>query len=152
MQIGLHAGVYYGKLFGARFSAGVSAFQAKLKGDSTMVADTDGVFRLQQGSVFTQQQQLTFGLDLSQRIWGNESTNIYALEGVRGVYRLGESPVSGSSTKFNPMASARLSVAIYRRTRYGFVFFEPSVEYQLKDIGSLPKGMSCFGLSVGWCF
>ncbi len=97
-------------------------------------------------------QQLTFGIDLSQRIWGNETTTIYLFEGVRGAYRIGESPKPAATTKLFPLALARLSVAIFRKTKYGQFIVEPNIEFHNKDKGNLPDGMTCIGLAVGWCF
>ena len=145
-------GANYGKVFGARLATSISAFQGKFDGDSTMVADTDGISHLEQSATKYRMQQLTFGIDLSQRIWGLESTTIYLLEGIRGSYLIGESPGSGSSRKITPFASARLSVAIYRRIRYGLLFVEPSLEYQTGRVGILTKGTTVFGITVGWCF
>ena len=97
-------------------------------------------------------QQLSIGIDLSQRIWGNETTTIYLFEGVRGAYRIGESPKPTATTKFLPLASARLSVAIFRKTKYGQFIVEPNIEFHNKDKGNLPDGMTSIGVAVGWCF
>lgn len=145
-------GANYGRIFGARLSASVSAFQGKFKGDSTAVADTDGISHFVQSIATYRMQQLSIGIDLSQRIWGNETTTIYLFEGVRGVYRIGESPKPTATTKFFPLASARLSVAIFRKTKYGQFIVEPNIEFHNKDKGNLPDGMTSIGVAVGWCF
>lgn len=145
-------GANYGRIFGARLSASISAFQGKFDGDSTMVADTDGISHFVQSIASYRMQQLTFGIDLSQRIWGNETTTIYIFEGVRVAYRIGESPKPTATTKLFPLASARLSVAIFRKTKYGQFIVEPNIEFHNKDKGNLPDGMTCIGVAVGWCF
>jgi len=145
-------GANYGRIFGARLSASISAFQGKFDGDSTTVADTDGISHLAQSITSYRMQQLTFGIDLSQRIWGNETTTIYLFEGVRGAYRIGESPKPAATTKFFPLASARLSVAIFRKTKYGQFIVEPNIEFHNKDKGNLSDGMTSIGVAVGWCF
>lgn len=143
-----HFGANYGKVVGARLSVGAAAYQKSTTSRTTRLDSAITVNVIQSYSL----QQVMFGLDLQQKIWQRRTTALYLFEGVRGAYRLAESPKSSNPSKFFPLNSVRLSVAFYRRNRYGLFFLEPNVEYQMKDNGNLPNGLSCFGISVGWCF